>query len=226
MQEHLLEVENLYAYYGKAEILRNVNIYVGKGESVAVLGPNGAGKTTLLKSICGLVDTKGKIRFKGVDISKLRPHERVKLGIAISPEGRRLFPEMTVEDNLLIAGNYDKLEFVYELFPNLKKKRKQVAKNMSGGEQQMIAIARALMLEPKLLLLDEPSMGLAPIVVETIAEAIDRIRNELGISILIVEQNTQMAFDVAERAYVIASGEIVKEGNIESLYGIERDYFA
>ncbi|WP_456468300.1 ABC transporter ATP-binding protein [Archaeoglobus sp.] len=226
MQKHLLEVENLYAYYGKAEILRNVNIHVKEGESVAVLGPNGAGKTTLLKSICGLVETKGKILFNGMEISGLRPHERIKLGIAISPEGRRLFPEMSVEDNLLLAGNGEKLEFVYDLFPNLKEKRRQLAKNMSGGEQQMIAIARALMLEPKLLLLDEPSMGLAPIVVETIAEVIEKIREELDISILIVEQNTQMAFDVADRAYVLASGEVVKEGEIGSLEGIERDYFS
>ncbi|WP_202319726.1 ABC transporter ATP-binding protein [Archaeoglobus neptunius] len=221
----LLKVENLHSYYGKAEILRNVNIVVEEGEAVAVLGPNGAGKTTLLKSICGLVETRGKIWFDGKDISRLKPHERIKLGIAISPEGRRLFSDMTVEDNLLIAANSDKLEFVYDLFPNLRQKKGQLAKNLSGGEQQMVAIARALMLEPKLLLLDEPSMGLAPIIVETIAEAIEKARKELNLSILLVEQNTQMAFDVADRAYIIANGEVVKEGEIESIEEIERDYF-
>lgn len=226
MQRHLLETENLYAYYGKAEILRNINIHVKEGESVAVLGPNGAGKTTLLKSICGLVEISGKIWFNGVEISCLKPYERIKLGIAISPEGRRLFPDMTVEDNLRLAGNSDRLEFIYDLFPRLKERRDQLAKTMSGGEQQMIAIARALMLEPKLLLLDEPSMGLAPIIVETIAEAINRIKDEIDISILIVEQNIHMAFDVAERAYILASGEVIREGDIGSLEEIEKDYFS
>lgn len=222
----LLKVENLNAFYGKAQVLRNVNISIDEGEAVAVLGPNGAGKTTLLKSICGLVQTDGRIIFDGREISALKPHERIRLGIAISPEGRRLFPEMTVEDNLLIAGSEDKLDFVYSLFPNLREKRRQLSKNLSGGEQQMIAIARALMLEPKLLLLDEPSMGLAPIVVEKIAERIEAIKEELGIAILLVEQNTQMAFDVAERFYILASGEVVKEGSIEGLQEIEKDYFA
>jgi branched-chain amino acid transport system ATP-binding protein len=222
----LLKVENLNAFYGKAQVLRNVNISIDEGEAVAVLGPNGAGKTTLLKSICGLVQTDGRIIFDGREISALKPHERIRLGIAISPEGRRLFPEMTVEDNLLIAGSEDKLDFVYSLFPNLREKRRQLSKNLSGGEQQMIAIARALMLEPKLLLLDEPSMGLAPIVVEKIAERIEAIEEELGIAILLVEQNTQMAFDVAERFYILASGEVVKEGSIEGLQEIEKDYFA
>ncbi|AAB91011.1 ABC transporter ATP-binding protein [Archaeoglobus fulgidus] len=221
----LLEVERLNAFYGKAQVLRDVSIAVDEGEAVAVLGPNGAGKTTLLNSICGLVRADGRIVFDGRDISALKPHERIKLGIAISPEGRRLFPEMSVEDNLLIAGDSNKLDFVYNIFPNLKEKRKQKAKNLSGGEQQMIAIARALMLEPRLLLLDEPSMGLAPIVVENIAERIETIKEELGISILLVEQNTQMAFDVADRFYILASGQIVREGTIEEMEEIEQEYF-
>jgi len=221
----LLEVERLNAFYGKAQVLRDVSIAVDESEAVAVLGPNGAGKTTLLNSICGLVRADGRIVFDGRDISALKPHERIKLGIAISPEGRRLFPEMSVEDNLLIAGDSNKLDFVYNLFPNLKEKRKQKAKNLSGGEQQMIAIARALMLEPRLLLLDEPSMGLAPIVVENIAERIETIKEELGISILLVEQNTQMAFDVADRFYILASGQIVREGTIEEMEEIEQEYF-
>ncbi len=144
----LLEVEKLNAFYGKAHVLRDVSIAIDEGEAVAVLGPNGAGKTTLLNSICGLVRAEGRIVFNGEEISLLKPHERIRLGIAISPEGRRLFPEMSVEDNLLIAGDSDKLDFIYNLFPNLKEKRKQKAKNLSGGEQQMIAIARALCLSP------------------------------------------------------------------------------
>jgi len=221
----LLEVQSLNAFYGKAQVLRNVSIAVSEGEAVAVLGPNGAGKTTLLNSICGFVKVEGRIVFDGKDITSLKPHERIRLGIAISPEGRRLFPEMSVEDNLLIAGSSDKLDFLYSLFPNLREKRKEKAKNLSGGEQQMIAIARALMLEPKLLLLDEPSMGLAPIVVESIAERIETIKDELGISILLVEQNTQMAFDVADRFYILASGQIVREGYIEEVEEIEQEYF-
>lgn len=222
----LLEVEKLNAFYEKAHVLRDVSIAIDEGEAVAVLGPNGAGKTTLLNSICGLVRAEGRIVFNGEEISLLKPHERIRLGIAISPEGRRLFPEMSVEDNLLIAGDSDKLDFIYNLFPNLKEKRKQKAKNLSGGEQQMIAIARALMLEPRLLLLDEPSMGLAPIVVENIAERIERIKEGLGISILLVEQNTQMAFDIADRFYIIASGQIVREGTIDEMEEIEQEYFS
>ena len=221
----LLEVHNLNAFYGKAQVLRDVSIAVNEGEAVAVLGPNGAGKTTLLNSICGFVKVEGEIVFEEKDITDLKPHERVRLGIAISPEGRRLFPEMSVEDNLLIAGSSDKLEFLYSLFPNLREKRKEKARNLSGGEQQMIAIARALMLEPKLLLLDEPSMGLAPIVVENIAERIETIKDELGISILLVEQSIQMAFDVADRFYILASGQIVREGSIEEVEEIEQEYF-
>jgi len=222
----LLQVENLNAFYGKAQVLRNVNVEVEKGEAVAVLGPNGAGKTTLLKAICGVVNAEGKIYFDGIEISSLKPHERIRLGIAISPEGRRLFAEMSVEDNLLVCGDAEKLDFVYSIFPNLKNKRKHKAKNLSGGEQQMLAIARALMLEPKLLLLDEPSMGLAPIVVESVAEVIERVKEELGISILLVEQNIQIAFDVSDRIYLLASGQIVREGFVEEMVGIETDYFA
>ena len=220
----LLEVRNLNSFYGKAHVLRDVSISVNEGEAVAVLGPNGAGKTTLLNSIFGFVRVEGEIIFEGKDITTLKPHERAKLGIAMSPEGRRLFPEMSVEDNLLIAGSPEKLDFLYSLFPNLREKRKEKAKNLSGGEQQMVAIARALMLEPKLLLLDEPSMGLAPIVVESIAERIEKIK-ELGISIILVEQNIQMAFDVADRFYILASGQIVREGSIEEMEEIEQEYF-
>ncbi len=225
----MLRVENLNAFYDKAQILRNVNLEVDRGEVVAVLGPNGAGKTTLLKSICGLVKTKGRVIFAGRDITKLKPHERIRLGISICPEGRRLFPNMTVEDNLklgaLLEECNDRLRYVYNLFPRLKERRNQLVKTMSGGEQQMVAIGRALMSNPKLMLLDEPSMGLAPIVVENIAKALKRIKEELGISILIVEQNISLAFEVADRAYVLVKGEIVKEGSIEEMQSLEREYF-
>ncbi len=212
----MLRVENLHAYYGKAEVLRNINIRVEKSEAVAVLGPNGAGKTTLLKSICGLVKCRGKVFFNGTDISRLKTHERVRLGIAISPEGRRLFPNLSVRDNLILAGNEENLDLIFSLFPNLKQKLDYPAKTLSGGEQQMLAIARALMLEPKMLLLDEPSMGLAPIVVDTIADTIVRIREELGVPILLVEQNAYLA-GIADRGYILVSGEIVREGEISEL---------
>jgi len=225
----MLKVEDLSAFYDKAQILRNVNLKVDSGEVVAVLGPNGAGKTTLLRSICGLVKTNGRIVFAGRDITKLKPHERIRLGISICPEGRRLFPNMTVEDNLklgaLLEECEERLRYVYNLFPRLKERRNQLVKTMSGGEQQMVAIGRALMSNPKLILLDEPSMGLAPIVVENIAKALKRIKEELGISILLVEQNISLAFEVADRAYVLVKGEIVKEGPIEEMQGLEEEYF-
>ncbi len=225
----MLKVEDLNAFYDKAQILRNVNLKVDSGEVVAVLGPNGAGKTTLLRSICGLVKTNGRIVFNGRDITKLKPHERIRLGISICPEGRRLFPNMTVEDNLklgaLLEECEERLRYVYNLFPRLKERRNQLVKTMSGGEQQMVAIGRALMSNPKLILLDEPSMGLAPIVVENIAKALKRIKEELGISILLVEQNISLAFEVADRAYVLVKGEIVKEGPIEEMQGLEEEYF-
>ncbi|MCD6493737.1 MAG: ABC transporter ATP-binding protein [Archaeoglobaceae archaeon] len=226
----MLQVENLDAYYDKAKILDKINLNVEEGEVVAILGPNGAGKTTLLKSICGLVNVKGEVYLNGEKITDLKPHERIKRGISICPEGRRLFPNMSVEDNLLMGaifnGNYKKnLEYVFKLFPRLKERRKQSAKTMSGGEQQMLAIGRALMSEPRLLLLDEPSMGLAPIVIESIAEALKRIKEELKVSMLIVEQNIHLAFEVADRAYILTKGKIIKESYVDELKDLEEDYF-
>ncbi len=225
----MLRVENLNAFYDKAQVLRNVNLKVDRGEVVAVLGPNGAGKTTLLRSICGLVKITGTILFNGRDITKLKPHERIRLGISVCPEGRRLFPNMTVEDNLrlgaLLEDCEERLRYVYSLFPRLKERRNQLVKTMSGGEQQMVAIGRALMSNPKLMLLDEPSMGLAPIVIENIAKALKRIKEELEVSILLVEQNIRLAFEVADRAYVLVKGEIVKEGAIEEMQDLEKKYF-
>ncbi len=219
----MLDVKGLKAFYDEAEVLRGVNISVGKGEAVAILGPNGAGKTTLLRAICGLVRCRGKITFDGKKINGMKTHERIRLGMAICPEGRRLFSNLTVEDNLLLAGN--DLDVAYSLFPRLRERRKQLVKTMSGGEQQMVAIARALMLKPKLLMLDEPSTGLAPIVVGAIGDAISRIRDEFGISILIVEQNIHLAFRVASRAYILVNGEVVREGKTSELQEIEKEYF-
>ncbi len=219
----MLKVEGLYASYGKGDVIKGINLEVLGGETVAVLGPNGAGKTTLLKAICGLVKTRGKIFFNGREISKLKTNERIALGIAISPEGRRIFPKMSVRDNLLITGS-KKLDEIYEIFPRLKEREDQLAGTLSGGEQQMLSIARALMLKPKLLLLDEPSFGLAPIVIETISDVIRKIK-ERGVSILVVEQNLSLVADVADRIYVLSGGEIVDSGSIGDLGRIEKSYF-
>ncbi len=225
----LLEVEDLRAYYGRARILHGINLHVDEGETLAVLGPNGAGKTTLLNSICGLVTTEGKIRFRGQHLDGLKTHERIRKGIGICPEGRKLFPNMTVEDNLKLGAPSDdceeELRLVYDLFPRIKELKNQVVKNMSGGEQQMVAIGRALMARPKLLLLDEPSMGLAPIVLGKIREALMRIKNETDISILLVEQNVHLALELADRVSVLVKGEIVREGDAESMTDLEKHYF-
>ncbi len=225
----VLDIEDLKAYYGKAIVLRGIDIFIDEGETVAILGPNGAGKTTLLKSILGLVYTEGSISFFGRDITRLKTSERIKMGIAICPEGRHLFPNMTVEDNLILGsrGNdyRDKLEFVYSLFPEIERRRRNLCKNLSGGEQQMVAIGRALMAEPRLLLMDEPSMGLAPIVINRIRDALLRIREETNLNILMVEQNIKLAFEVSDRIYVLVKGDIVGEGTTESLRGLEKQYF-
>ncbi len=222
----LLRTENLSAWYDKAKILDKINITISKGEAVAVLGPNGAGKTTLLKAICGLVKTDGKIIFNGSDISKLKVYERIKLGISICPEGRKLFPNLTVEDNLLLAlnSNDDSLDFVYSIFPKLRERKNQIVKTMSGGEQQMLAIARALVQRPKLLMLDEPSTGLAPKIAWEISKILKRIRDDLNISILLVEQNFRLAFEICERVYVMSRGKLVKEGAPDTLNNLEELY--
>ncbi len=215
----LLKTENVKAYYGKAEILSGVNVEVDRKEVVTILGPNGAGKTTLIRSILGLVKSTGRVIFDGREISKLKPYERVRLGIGVCPEGRGLFPNMTVEDNLLLAGN--DLDLAYEMFPKLKERRNQLVKYMSGGEQQMVAIARAIISKPKILILDEPSMGLAPKVLNEIAEVLSELKDMF--SILIVEQNAKFALKFADRGYVLVKGRIVKE--FEGEVDVERLYF-
>jgi branched-chain amino acid transport system ATP-binding protein len=212
----LLELEDVHTYYGSIHALKGVSLTVRKGEIVTLIGANGAGKTTTLRSIMQINKARrGKIMFEGKDISTVPPHQIVKRGIAQSPEGRRLFPRMTVTENLEMgafqrsdrAGIREDMERVFTLFPRLAERRTQKAGTMSGGEQQMCAIGRALMARPSLLLLDEPSMGLAPIFVERIFETVVEV-NKQGTTILLVEQNALMALDVASRGYVLETGRI------------------
>ncbi len=221
----ILELTDVHTYYGSIQALKGISIEVREGEVVTLLGANGAGKSTTLRSINGLNRPRqGSIRFQGRDITTVPAHEIVKRGIAQSPEGRRLFPRMSVTENLEMgafqrsdrAGIREDMERVFDLFPRLQERRSQHAGTMSGGEQQMCAIGRALMARPKLLLLDEPSLGLAPIFVERIFEIIKTI-NEQGTSILLVEQNALMALDAADRGYVLETGRIVLADKAEAL---------
>jgi branched-chain amino acid transport system ATP-binding protein len=212
----LLELEDVYVHYGKIEALKGLSLEVDEGEIVTLIGANGAGKTTTLKTISGLRPvTSGAIRFGGDDITKLPGHKRVRSGIGQAPEGRGVFPGMTVHDNLLMGAYARKgdlqgdLREVYELFPRLAERRNQFAGTLSGGEQQMLAIGRALMTKPKVLLLDEPSMGLAPMLVAQIFSIVEEI-NHRGTTVLLVEQNAAQALGLAHRAYVLETGRIVK----------------
>src|SRR6267142_4691094 len=216
----MLELRSVRAGYGGFQALFDVSLEVRHGEAVGVIGPNGAGKTTLLRVISGLIrPTSGSIAMEGVDLVATPPHRIVAVGIAHVPESRRLFPRMTVEDNLKMGGflpsarakYQDRLAFVYELFPRLRERRGQLAGTMSGGEQQMCAIGRALMSDPKLLLLDEPSAGLAPVVVQQVFELVKRIRAN-GLTVLIVEQNVQQVLRVVDRAYLLEAGTIRASG--------------
>jgi branched-chain amino acid transport system ATP-binding protein len=226
----VLELEDVHTYYGNIQALKGISLRVEEGEIVTLIGANGAGKTTTLRSINGLNRPRhGRIRFESRDITQRAPHEIVKRGISQSPEGRRLFPRMTVSENLEMgafqrldrAGMRDDLERVYELFPRLAERRSQKAGTLSGGEQQMCAIGRALMASPKLLMLDEPSMGLAPIFVDRIFETIVEI-NSRGTPILLVEQNALMALEVANRGYVLETGSVVLEGRASDLKANEQ----
>ena len=221
----LLELEDVHTFYGSIEALKGVSLEVNEGEVVTLIGANGAGKSTTLRSINGLnTPKKGRIVFKGKDITRRNPHDIVEMGISQSPEGRRLFPHMTVLENLEMgafqrkdrAGIREDLERVYSLFERLEERKQQRAGTMSGGEQQMCAIGRALMARPKLLMLDEPSMGLAPIFVEKIFEIIREI-NEQGTTILLVEQNALMALDAAQRGYVMETGRIALHDDAKAL---------
>ena len=215
----LLNVENINVYYGAIHAIKDVSFQVNEGEIVTLIGANGAGKTTTLQTISGLLRSKtGSITFEGHNISNVRPDKLVTHGLAQVPEGRRIFLQMSVEENLEMgaytqppSGVGRDLEMVFNLFPRLKERRRQVAGTLSGGEQQMLAMGRALMSHPRLLMLDEPSMGLAPILVEQIFEIIQNL-NQNGSTILLVEQNAQMALSVAHRGYVLETGKIVTTG--------------
>ena len=222
--EQILKVDNINVYYGAIHAIKGVSFHVDRGEVVTLIGANGAGKSTTLQTISGLLRSRtGSVEFLGENISRLPPHKIVERGLAQVPEGRRIFLQMTVQENLEMgaytrsgSGVDEDLEKVFAQFPRLKERRRQVAGTLSGGEQQMLAIGRALMSSPKLLMLDEPSMGLAPILVEQIFDIIRRL-HENGTTILLVEQNAQMALSVADRAYVLETGSISLSGTGKEL---------
>ena len=221
----ILELDGVDAFYGRIQALRGVSIRVEKGEIVALIGSNGAGKTTTLRTISGLMHpNSGTIKFDGQDITRTRPSRIVELGISQSPEGRRLFSRMSVGDNLLMgaysrndkAGIASDMERVFTLFPRLQERRAQISGTLSGGEQQMLAMGRALMARPKVMLLDEPSLGLAPILIETIFTIVREI-NAQGTTVLLVEQNAHKALEVANRGYVLETGVVVQQGSGKDL---------
>lgn len=225
MTDMLLEVTDLHAGYGRAEVLHGLNLKAAKGSVVTVIGPNGAGKSTLLNALMGVLPSRGTIAYRGQPQALRSLEERVMQGIALVPETRALFGTMPVEDNLLLGGyrqvrrgkkTAGTLEKVYTLFPRLKERRAQLAGTLSGGERQMLAVGRALMGEPDLLMLDEPSLGLAPLVVKEIFRTIDGLR-ATGVTILLVEQNARAALEVADYGYVLEMGEIALEGPADQL---------
>ena len=222
----MLNVDAIHVYYGAIHALKAVSFNVGEGELVTLLGGNGAGKTTTLKTLSGLLRPRqGTVKLAGETLGTVEPHEIVRRGVAHVPEGRKVFPRFTVLENLQIGG-YTRaknsfaaeLDFVFQMFPRLKERQKQFAGTLSGGEQQMLAIGRALMTKPKLLLLDEPSMGLAPKIVEQILETI-RVINKAGVTVLLVEQNAAMALAISHRGYVLETGCVILEGKAGELAG-------
>lgn len=222
----MLEVESLWAGYGNMTVLQGVSVSVEKKQIVAVIGPNGAGKTTLLNAVFGLASVhSGRIRFNGQDVVGRRPHELVRLGIGYAPQLDNVFPNLTVEENLRVGAFIRgkdpavaaDIEDVLELFPEIKRRRSQKAKFLSGGERQMLAVARALMTRPSLLLLDEPTAGLSPKAGSTLMKKVKEIQETRGVSILLVEQNVERAFEVSESAYVLVSGRIVKHAPVSEL---------
>jgi branched-chain amino acid transport system ATP-binding protein len=226
----LLKVNDINVYYGNIQALKGISLEVNEGEIVTLIGANGAGKSTLLKTLSGLLKPKtGTIEYLGNSISGKQPQSIVKAGISHVPEGRRVFANMSVEENLELGAYLRKdskeirkdMEKVYELFPRLLERRKQLSGTLSGGEQQMLAMGRAIMAKPKLLLLDEPSMGLAPLMVKNIFQIIEQINSE-GTTILLVEQNANMALSIANRAYVIETGRVVVSGSAAELQSSEQ----
>ena len=222
----LLRIRDLHAGYGRAEVLHGIDLQADQGSVVTVIGPNGAGKSTLLNALMGVLPSKGVIEFKGQPISAMTLEERVMLGIALVPEKRELFATMPVEDNLVLGAFRqvrlrnkqwrDRIDEVYTLFPRLKERRAQLAGTLSGGERQMLAVGRALMSRPTLLMLDEPSLGLAPLVVQEIFRTVDALR-ATGVTILLVEQNARAALEVADHGYVLEMGSVSLEGEAKKL---------
>jgi branched-chain amino acid transport system ATP-binding protein len=227
-----LEVRGIESGYGKIQVLWGVDVTLQEGSMVAVLGPNGAGKTTLLRTIMGIIRAwRGSVMMYGLDITSMPSHRRVELGLTMVPEGRRLFPDLTVRENLEL-GAYarrarerigETLELVFNLFPKLKDRLHQKAGSLSGGEQQMLAIARALMTRPKVLMLDEPSQGLAPKIAWEVAETLDKIRREVSISVILVEQNVALALEKADYIYLLEQGRVVLEGFREEVLARKLD---
>ena len=225
--ERLLEVKDLHVSYGAINAIKGIDLYVNRGEVVTILGANGAGKTTTLRTISGLLKPiSGEIIFDGKAISQLPAHEIVSLGMSHSPEGRRVFGTLSVEENLMMGAytlkKYDAktLEWIYEILPRLKEREKQLAGTLSGGEQQMLAIGRAIMSKPKLLILDEPSLGLAPVLVKVIFKAVKQIASS-GVTVLLVEQNAKAALKLADRGYVLELGKITHTGSSQELLSSE-----
>ncbi|MEY4439122.1 MAG: hypothetical protein RIQ36_586 [Pseudomonadota bacterium] len=221
MTTPLLDIQALHAGYGKAEVLHGIDLHADAGQVITVIGPNGAGKTTLLNTLMGLLPTRGKLFYRGEDISAFTLEERVMMGIALVPEKRELFGTMTVEDNLELGGFRQmrmgnmqwrsRIDDVYELFPRLKERRAQMAGTLSGGERQMLAVGRSLMSNPDVLMLDEPSLGLAPLIVKEIFSIIETLR-KTGVTIVLVEQNARAALAVADYGYVLEMGEVSLHG--------------
>jgi branched-chain amino acid transport system ATP-binding protein len=221
----MLQVAGLDAGYGPIQVLREVDLHVDEGEIVVLLGANGAGKTTTIRAICQMVDSKGSVNMCGAELVGMRPEKMAGLGIAHVPQGRGTFPELTVEENLNVGAYIRKdradirgdIDRSYALFPRLGERRAQLAGSLSGGEQQMLAVARALMSRPRLLLLDEPSLGLAPLVIQGLFNRFNELNQEDGVTMFIVEQNANLALDIANRAYVLEAGRIVLSGSAAEL---------
>ncbi len=229
MAEAVLKVDRIHCGYDGVPVIHGVSLEVGEGELVAIVGANGAGKSTTMKTIAGLMHpTKGSVTFKGQDISRMPAHETIRKGISYVPEGRRLFSKLTIRENLELGAFIhndrprieERLEEVFDLFPKLRDRQSQIAETMSGGEQQMVAIARGLMSNPELLLLDELSLGLMPSLVEKVMEAVVKI-NRTGVTVLLVEQMVQEALEIASRGYVIQTGKIVQQGTARELLDSE-----